>query len=42
MFVMKPLWPFIAGVCAALLIGGIIVGMAGSFLAVGKYLRWKR
>ena len=42
MFVMKPLWPFMAGVCAALLIGGIIVGMAGSFLAVGKYLRWKR
>ena len=42
MFVMKPLWPFIAGVCAALIIGGIIVGMAGSFLAVGKYLRWKR
>lgn len=42
MFVMKPLWPFIAGVCTALLIGGIIVGMAGSFLAVGKYLRWKR
>lgn len=42
MFVMKPLWPFMAGVCAALIIGGIIVGMAGSFLAVGKYLRWKR
>ena len=42
MFVMKPLWPFMAGVCAALIIGGIIVGMAGSFLAVGKYLRLKR
>ena len=42
MFVMKPLWPYMAGVCAALIIGGIIVGMAGSFLAVGKYLRWKR
>ena len=42
MFVMKPLWPFMAVVCAALIIGGIIVGMAGSFLAVGKYLRWKR
>ena len=25
-----------------MIIGGIIVGMAGSFLAVGKYLRWKR
>ena len=38
MFVMKPMWPFIFGVCLILLLGG----MAGSFLAVGKYLRWKR
>ena len=42
MFVMKPIWPFIFGVCLILLLGGILVGMAGSFLAVGKYLRWKR
>ena len=42
MFVMKPMWPFIFGVCLILLLGGILVGMAGSFLAVGKYLRWKR
>ena len=42
MFVMKPMWPFIVGVCLILLLGGILVGMAGSFLAVGKYLRWKR
>lgn len=42
MFVMKLMWPFIFGVCLILLLGGILVGMAGSFLAVGKYLRWKR
>lgn len=42
MFVMKPMWPFIFGVCLILLLGGILVGMAGSFLSVGKYLRWKR
>ena len=42
MFVMKPMWPFIFGVCLILLLGGILVGMAGSFLAVGTYLRWKR
>ena len=42
MFVMKPMWPFIFGVCLILLLGGILVGMAGSLLAVGKYLRWKR
>ena len=42
MFVMKPMWPFIFGVCLILLLGGSLVGMAGSFLAVGKYLRWKR
>lgn len=42
MFVMKPMWPFIFRVCLILLLGGILVGMAGSFLAVGKYLRWKR
>lgn len=42
MFVMKPMWPFIFEVCLILLLGGILVGMAGSFLAVGKYLRWKR
>ena len=42
MFVMKPMWPFIFGVCLILLLGSILVGMAGSFLAVGKYLRWKR
>ncbi len=31
MFVMKPMWPFIFGVCLILLLGGILVGMAGSF-----------
>lgn len=42
MFVMKPFWPFAAEVCGVILLIGILVGMVGSFLAVSKYLRWKR
>ena len=38
--------PLVAGLVVGIILGditdGILVGMAGSFLAVGKYLRWKR
>lgn len=42
MFVMVAVWPFVALVGALILLIGIVVGMIGSSLAVGKYLRWKR
>lgn len=42
MFVMQPMNPFVYIICGTLLICGILVGAIGSFMAVSKYLRWKR
>lgn len=42
MFVMVDFWPFAGYVGLLILLIGIAVGMVGSSLAVGKYLRWKR
>lgn len=42
MFALQPIYPFVLQVCGILLLSGAIVGLIGSFLAVTKYLRWKR
>lgn len=42
MFIMQPVAPFVYYICGALLLSGVAVGIIGSFLAVSKYLRWKR
>ncbi len=42
MFVMVDVWPFAVLVGVLILLIGMAVGMIGSSLAVGKYLRWKR
>lgn len=42
MFIMREVNPFAITICLVLTISGIVVGMIGSFLAVSKYLRWKR
>lgn len=42
MFVMKEVHPFVVSICFLLTGCGILVGIMGSFLAVSKYLRWKR
>lgn len=42
MFIMLDVWPFVGYVSLLILLIGITVGMIGSSLAVGKYLRWKR
>ena len=42
MFVMEEVYPFVFDICLILLGCGILVGMIGSFMAVSKYLRWKR
>lgn len=42
MFVMEQVYPFVFDICLILLGCGILVGMIGSFMAVSKYLRWKR
>lgn len=42
MFSLQPVFPFVFQVSGMLLLAGIIVGFVGSFLAVTKYLRWKR
>lgn len=42
MFVMKAVHPFAIFICLSLTLGGILVGMIGSSMAVSKYLRWKR
>lgn len=42
MFVMEPVNPFVINICYLLAGCGILVGMIGSFLAVSKYLRWRR
>ncbi len=42
MFVMQKVNPFASIICLTLVGCGMLVGMVGSFLAVSKYLRWKR
>ena len=42
MFKLQEVMPFILYVCGILLVTGMVVGIAGSFFAVNKYLRWKR
>lgn len=42
MFIMRTLNPFVIQICLLLGGCGILVGMIGSFLAVSKYLRWRR
>ena len=42
MFVLIDFWPYAGLVSLLILFVGIAVGMIGSSLAVGKYLRWKR
>lgn len=42
MFVMQKVHPFASYICVILMVCGMLVGTIGSFLAVSKYLRWKR
>lgn len=42
MFIMEPITPFVFYICAILILSGVVVGIIGSFMAVTKYLRWKR
>lgn len=42
MLVMQEVHPFALNICYILLGCGVFVGMLGSFMAVSKYLRWKR
>lgn len=42
MLVLQPIYPFAWSIAACLLGCGVLVGMLGSFLAVTKYLRWRR
>lgn len=42
MFILEQVNPFAVQICAILTICGMVVGMMGSFMAVSKYLRWKR
>ena len=42
MFVMMEVSPFATQICMVLTLCGVLVGMLGSFMAVSKYLRWKR
>lgn len=42
MLVMRRVNPFASVICLILTGCGMLVGMIGSFLAVSKYLRWKR
>lgn len=42
MFIMREVNPFVIGICLILAGCGIIVGIIGSFMAVSKYLRWRR
>lgn len=42
MLIMQDVYPFALQICYVLLGCGVFVGMLGSFLAVSKYLRWKR
>ncbi len=42
MLVMQEVYPFALNICYVLLGCGVLVGVLGSFMAVSKYLRWKR
>lgn len=42
MFVLEQVNPFAVQICVILVVCGVVVGMMGSFMAVSKYLRWKR
>ncbi len=42
MFILEKVNPFATQICLILTICGMAVGMMGSFMAVSKYLRWKR
>lgn len=42
MFIMRQVNPFVIGICLLLMGCGIFVGILGSFMAVSKYLRWRR
>lgn len=42
MFIMREVNPFVIGICMLLAGCGVLVGILGSFMAVSKYLRWRR
>lgn len=42
MFLLKEVNPFAVDICLILVLAGGVVGMLGSYIAVSKYLRWKR
>ena len=42
MLIMQEVYPFALQICYVLSGCGVFVGMLGSFMAVSKYLRWKR
>lgn len=42
LFALQPVSPFAMQICALLLLGGMLVGLVGSFFSTTKYLRWKR
>ena len=42
LFALQPIMPFTLQICGILLLGGMAVGLIGSFFSTTKYLRWKR
>lgn len=42
MFTLQPVFPFALNIAYLLVLIGVGVGLIGSFMSVGKYLRWKR
>ena len=42
LFTLQPIMPFTLQICGILLLGGMLVGLVGSFFSTTKYLRWKR
>lgn len=42
LFSLQPIMPFTLQICGILLLGGMLVGLVGSFFSTTKYLRWKR
>lgn len=42
MFTLQPVYPFALDIALIMLAIGVFVGLIGSFMSVGKYLRWKR
>lgn len=41
-FALQPISPFIFQIMGILMIGGILVGLLGSFISTTRYLHWKR